>query len=40
VSAKEQKKERFRLEAGMGGIVMVTLVLLLAQLQPAALLIA
>ncbi|HEX8191998.1 MAG TPA: hypothetical protein VF552_03790 [Allosphingosinicella sp.] len=29
----EQAKERFRIEAGMGGIVMVTLVLLLAQLQ-------
>ncbi|HEY0012781.1 MAG TPA: hypothetical protein VGB79_08010 [Allosphingosinicella sp.] len=29
----EQTKERFRIEAGMGGIVMVTLVLLLAQLQ-------
>jgi hypothetical protein len=26
-------KERFRLEAGMGGIVMVTLILLFAQLQ-------
>jgi hypothetical protein len=29
----EQTKERFRIEAGMAGIVMVTLVLLLAQLQ-------
>lgn len=29
----EQAKERFRIEAGMGGIVMVTLLLLLAQLQ-------
>jgi hypothetical protein len=29
----EQTRERFRLEAGMGGIVMVTLVLLMAQLQ-------
>ncbi|HEX8643787.1 MAG TPA: hypothetical protein VF702_07720 [Allosphingosinicella sp.] len=28
-----QTRERFRLEAGMGGIVMVTLVLLVAQLQ-------
>jgi hypothetical protein len=31
--SKDQNKERLRLEAGMGGIVMVTLVLLLAQLQ-------
>ncbi len=29
----EQRKERRRLEAGMGGIVLVTLVLLFAQLQ-------
>jgi hypothetical protein len=29
----DQAKERFRIEAGMGGIVMVTLVLLVAQLQ-------
>jgi hypothetical protein len=31
--SSEQDKERFRLEAGMGGIVMVTLILLFAQLQ-------
>jgi hypothetical protein len=29
----EQTTERFRIEAGMGGIVLVTLVLLMAQLQ-------
>jgi hypothetical protein len=29
----EQAKERFRIEAGMGGIVAVTLLLLMAQLQ-------
>ena len=29
----EEAKERFRIEAGMGGIVAVTLLLLLAQLQ-------
>ncbi|MEA3040623.1 MAG: hypothetical protein QOC65_112 [Sphingomonadales bacterium] len=29
----DQAKERFRIEAGMSGIVMVTLVLLVAQLQ-------
>jgi hypothetical protein len=30
---RQEDKERFRIEAGMGGIVMVTLVLLFAQLQ-------
>lgn len=29
----QEDKERFRIEAGMGGIVAVTLVLLFAQLQ-------
>lgn len=29
----DQTRERFRIEAGMGGIVMVTLVLLFGQLQ-------
>jgi hypothetical protein len=31
--SSEHDKERFRIEAGMGGIVMVTLVLLVAQVQ-------
>ena len=29
----QEEKERFRIEAGMGGIVVVTLILLFAQLQ-------
>jgi hypothetical protein len=33
VRRDEQAKERFRIEAGMGGIVVVTLLLLMAQLQ-------
>lgn len=33
IGKDDQSKERLRLEAGMGGIVAVTLVLLFAQLQ-------